>query len=244
MDDASPDQTVMAHFYRASVMHADVWRQRLDATTNWAIVTNAAMLSFTLSQPDTPHFIVLLLIGVNFLLLIMESRRYQLYDLWRRRIRCLDRYFIAAQLAPGHGPSPEHARRELKSLADDLGHSYPQLSLIDALGYRLRRNYGYIQLIALGTWCLKLFIHPTPVSSATYFVRRAHIGYITGPMTMTMVISLTLIVVFVALRAPSEQMVAWQQLPSPIERLFRLPIFHRRMALDEEENFHRHDPKH
>ena len=32
---------VFVHFYRAVVSHMDVWRQRMDATTNWA----AAMTS-------------------------------------------------------------------------------------------------------------------------------------------------------------------------------------------------------
>ena len=33
----------MIHFYRAEVTRANVWRQRLDATTNWAVIWCSAM---------------------------------------------------------------------------------------------------------------------------------------------------------------------------------------------------------
>lgn len=29
------DDTTLTHVYRAVVGHADVWRERMDATTNW-----------------------------------------------------------------------------------------------------------------------------------------------------------------------------------------------------------------
>ena len=31
--------TAMVHFFRAEVQRANVWRQRLDTTTNWAVVS-------------------------------------------------------------------------------------------------------------------------------------------------------------------------------------------------------------
>ena len=37
--------SVMVHFYRGEVQRSTSWRQRLDATTNWSVLTTAAMLS-------------------------------------------------------------------------------------------------------------------------------------------------------------------------------------------------------
>ena len=48
--------SVMIHFYRGEIQRSTVWRQRLDATTNWAVLTTAAMLSFSLRRrPEQSH---------------------------------------------------------------------------------------------------------------------------------------------------------------------------------------------
>src|SRR5207237_2417094 len=50
--------TAMVHFYRGEVQRSNVWRGRLDATTNWAVITAGAMLSFVFSSPNYPHFAI------------------------------------------------------------------------------------------------------------------------------------------------------------------------------------------
>ena len=42
----------MVHFFRAEVHRANIWRQRLDTTTNWAVVTTGAAISFAFSEPQ------------------------------------------------------------------------------------------------------------------------------------------------------------------------------------------------
>ena len=37
--------TAMVHLFRAEIQRANVWRQRLDTTTNWAVVATGATLS-------------------------------------------------------------------------------------------------------------------------------------------------------------------------------------------------------
>src|SRR5512136_2753632 len=54
--------TAMAHFFRGEMQRANVWRQRLDTTTNWAVVTTGAAISIAFSQA-THHLVILL----NFL---------------------------------------------------------------------------------------------------------------------------------------------------------------------------------
>ena len=101
---------VFVHFYRAVVAHMDVWRQRMDATTNWAAATTAAMVTFSFGSVDSPHFVLLLALGFNSVFLLMESRRYQTFDLWRRRFRLLNRYMIAPALTGGEAASPAEQR--------------------------------------------------------------------------------------------------------------------------------------
>ncbi len=227
--------SAVVHFYRAIVMHADVWRERLDATTNWAVVTTIGVISFAFARPQAPHFILLLLISACGLFLIMESRRYQTYDLWRRRIRSINKYIIAPRIAPDTAPSDSETQRELASLAEDLGRAVPHLRFIDAVGYRLRRNYGYIYLFAVGSWAIKLYLHPAEATTAAELVSRAEIAMIPGTFVLGFVSLCSVLILFLALRAPSEQMLSWRRLPSPLIRLRKGTIFPQTVAEEEEE---------
>jgi uncharacterized membrane protein len=89
---------VRVHFYRAVVSHMDVWRLRLDATTNRAAVTVTGMITFSFSTLTAPHYVLLLALVFQFVFLPMESRRYQPFDLWRQRFRALNRALIVPAL--------------------------------------------------------------------------------------------------------------------------------------------------
>ena len=52
--------TSMVHFFRAEVSRANVWRQRLDTTTNWAVVSDARLdVCVTLPVPSLAQQIAL-----------------------------------------------------------------------------------------------------------------------------------------------------------------------------------------
>ncbi len=227
--------SAVVHFYRAIVMHGDVWRKRLDATTNWAVVTTIGVVSFAFTRPDAPHFILLFLISADALFLTMETRRYQIYDLWRRRIRSINKYVIAPQLSPKDAPSADEIERELSDLAADLGRAVPHLPFLDALGYRLRRNYGYIYLFTVGSWVIKLYLHPIDATTTSDLLDRASVGMIPGSVTILIVALSSVIILFAALRAPSEQMMRWRRIPSPLKRLKTGSLFPPAMSEPEEE---------
>jgi uncharacterized membrane protein len=48
----------MVHFYRGEVQRSNTWRNRLDTTTNWAVITAGATLSFAFSSTANPHFVI------------------------------------------------------------------------------------------------------------------------------------------------------------------------------------------
>ncbi|MBU1877465.1 MAG: DUF2270 domain-containing protein, partial [Chloroflexi bacterium] len=51
--------TAMVHLFRAEVQRANVWRQRLDTTTNWAVITTGAAISIAFSSA-THHGVIIL----------------------------------------------------------------------------------------------------------------------------------------------------------------------------------------
>lgn len=215
---AAPDLShpVFVHFYRAVVAHMDVWRQRMDATTNWAAATTAAMVTFSFGSEDSPHFVLLLALGFNGVFLLMESRRYQIFDLWRRRFRTLNRFLVVPVLT---GEGDEEAQRAaLAGVAEDLGRLVPHMSLAEAMGYRIRRNYAYLFSVAIVAWTLKLEVHPAPAASVAELVRRAAVGVLPGSAVVAVLLAAGALTLLLALRAPSERMLNWEAVPSPYHR--------------------------
>lgn len=228
--DGVPDLShpMFVHFYRAVVAHMDVWRQRMDATTNWAAATTAAMVTFSFGSAQSPHFVLLLALAFNSVFLIMESRRYQTFDLWRRRFRLLNRYVVAPVLV-GHAERPTEEQREaLARVAEDLGRMIPHVTLGQAVGFRLRRNYIYLMAVGLVAWVLKLEVHPEPAGDLAEMARRASMGTVPGPAVVAAVALVVLGGLLLALRAPSERMLNWADVPSPYQRWMSRAPFRRR----------------
>ena len=210
---------VTVHFYRAVVGHADVWRQRMDATTNWAAATTAGMITFSFGAPEAAHVVLLLSLAFDVIFLLMESRRYQVYDLWRRRFRSLNQFLVAPVLRDGGEPSEDAIRAGLDAVAEDLGGTVPHLSLVQAIGYRIRRNYGFLFIIVLLAWLLKLALHPTAAGDVGEMARRAAIGAANAEVVIGSVIAFLLIALVLALRAPGEHMIRWSAVPSPYSQM-------------------------
>lgn len=190
----------------------------MDATTNWAAATTAAMITFSFGSPAAPHFILLLTLAFDSVFLLMESRRYQTYDLWRRRFRTLNRYLIAPALSQRHSLEPELVADRLAGVADDLGRTVPYLSVREAVGYRIHRNYGYIFAVTLVAWLLKLQSQPSPAASVGQLVERAAIGPLPGAAVLVAVGIFMVATGVLATMAPSEGMLDWAEVPSPMSR--------------------------
>jgi uncharacterized membrane protein len=168
--------TAMVHFFRAEVQRANVWRQRLDTTTNWAVVATGATLSIAFSQSEVHHAIILLNTLLVLWFLFIEARRYRYYELWSYRVRLMETDFYAAMLVPPFHPSPEWAESLAESL---LSPSFP-ISLWEAMGRRLRRNYLWIFIILYAAWVAKIGLVPQPASDLAEFIPRAAVGPISG----------------------------------------------------------------
>src|SRR5438105_7261098 len=77
------DITALSHLYRGELYRSTVWRTRLDATTNWAVVTTGIALSLTFSS-ESASPLPLVLVGILVaIFLYIEARRYRFFDFWR-----------------------------------------------------------------------------------------------------------------------------------------------------------------
>ncbi|MCC6498898.1 MAG: DUF2270 domain-containing protein [Anaerolineales bacterium] len=187
--------TAMVHLFRAEIQRANVWRQRLDTTTNWAVVATGATLSISFSQPNVHHGVIILNTLLVTWFLFMEARRYRYYELWSYRVRLMETDFYAAMLVPPFQPSPEWA----ESLAENLlAPSFP-ISMWEAFGRRLRRNYLWIYLILFASWMGKGYLFPQPAVGLQEFIARGAVGPIPGPIILSIGIGFHLFLLLVAI---------------------------------------------
>lgn len=172
---------LMIHFYRGEMNRATIWRQRLDVTTNWAIGATAAMLTYMLSDARAPHGSVLLILGVIFIMLHMEARRYMYYDIWRARLRMIERGLVAPALSrQACRLELDHEEEWRTLLAEDLRHASFHMPYSEAFGRRLQRNYIWLVLLAYGGWLLKLGIWPEPANNISELLQHATVGNMPG----------------------------------------------------------------
>ena len=192
---ASEFTTAMVHLFRAEVTRANVWRQRLDTTTNWAVGTTAASISLAFTESAIGHIVILLNLLLVTIFLIIEARRYRYYELWSSRVRLMETDFFAAMLVPPFHPSPDWA----EALAENLLLPHFPISTWEALGRRLRRNYLWIYLVVGVSWAAKLWLFPVAAKSFAEVVTRASVGSIAGEWVFSGTLVFTGLVFLMAL---------------------------------------------
>ena len=175
--------TAMVHLFRAEVSRANVWRQRLDTTTNWAVITTGAVISLAFTQGTVSHLVILLNLLLLTIFLIIEARRYRYYELWSSRVRMMETDFFAAMLVPPFKPSADWA----EGLAESLLQPQFPISELEALGRRLRRNYLWIYLVVGTAWLGRLALFPTPAHSINDVFQHAAVDNLSGKWIVSVV---------------------------------------------------------
>jgi uncharacterized membrane protein len=184
----------LSHYYRGEMSRMMSWRDRLDRTTNWAIAAVAAMLSISLSSPESHHGLLLFAMVLVFLLLIIESRRYRFFHVYRSRVRLIERNYYTRLFAPREMVDPS---QWMAQLGEDLRLPRFSMTLRQAMARRLRRNYFWLFLILLMAWLLKTttsILQPRPVPreapySISHLLDNAAIGYLPGWMVLIVVLA-------------------------------------------------------
>lgn len=194
----------LSHYYRGELGRMTSWRDRIDRTSNWAITVVAALLSVSLSTPTSHHGVLLFGMMLVTLLLMIEARRYRFFDIYRARIRQVERCYFAQILAPEADIRGEWAVVVAKSLR----HPRFLLSYSEAMHRRLKRNYSWMYLILFLAWCLKistpkLQTEGTPALQAhswSYVIDNAVLGPIPGLAVISIVVAFYLGILCFALR--------------------------------------------
>jgi uncharacterized membrane protein len=207
--DSSNFNTAMVHLYRAEVTRANSWRSRLDVTTNWALLSTAAAISFAFGQQNTHHSVIILNTLLITLFLFIEARRYRYYELWSYRIRLMETDFYAALLVPPFRPDPDWASKLTESLLN------PQFTISgwEALGRRLRLNYLWIYFALLIVWLAKLLLYPNTIESLDMLIARARIGVAPGWLVMILVVLFYSTLVIIAFVTRSLRQAAGEVFP-------------------------------
>lgn len=139
--------------YRGEMQRANTWRQRLDTSTNWAIVITAAVLTWVFSSPSNSHVALLLTEGLILVFSVLEARRYRLFDIWRTRVRLLEENVMAPAV---HFKESEKNVDWSHVLADDLKDPRFKISMQEAWSRRMERVYIWIVSFLLIAWYSKL----------------------------------------------------------------------------------------
>ncbi len=181
----------LIHLYRGELGRMVSYRSRLDTTTNWAIVTTAAMTTFALGNSNVSHAVFLFAMFLNYFFLHLETRRFRVYELSHQRVRILERYFYGEML----GQTPDKAWRE--ALAKELQQPRSPVTRLNALGWRVRRNYIWIYAAVLLAWLMKL----SSASPAMNLVQAARVGAVSGTWVTVVVVVVYLLLILLAVRA-------------------------------------------
>ena len=186
----------LIHLYRAEVGKLTSYRQRLDTTTNWAVVTSAGLASFALGDPGNSHATFLFSMFMNYFFLHLEARRFRTYEIAHHRVRIMERFFYPAML----GDKVDAGWHQL--LLGELAKPRSPMSRWDALGWRLRRNYLWIYAAVLMAWLSKLdLIQERLPASLRGFVELARVGTVPGWLIGLAVLAFYTYLIYLAIRA-------------------------------------------
>lgn len=170
---SAPEVGALAHLYRGEVYRSTIWRTRLDATTNWSVVSLGIALSISYSSPTSSALPLLLVAALIGVFLYLEARRYRYFNVWRARARWMEIHFYAPVLK--NQPYDEGGAWQQR-LADDYERPEHHISFSRAMGRRLRRNYLWIFAVQAAAYFGKLFIHPVPMQTSADFFERMVVG--------------------------------------------------------------------
>lgn len=187
----------LIHLYRAEATKVVAYRQRLDMTTNWAVVTSAGIASFALGSNATSHVAFLFAMFLNYFFLHLEARRFRTFELSHHRLRILERFFYPAML----GDKVDAGWHQL--LIAELAKPRSPMTRLDALGWRLRRNYLWIYAATVMAWLAKLDLsRPPGLFWGPGLLRDlAGVGTVPGEYILAGVALLFAYLIFLAVRA-------------------------------------------
>jgi uncharacterized membrane protein len=172
---------MLAHLYRGEMYRSKIWRTRLDSTTNWAVATTGIALSVTFGNAYNSPLPLVLVALMSLIFLSIEARRYRYFDIWRTRVRIMEKGMYVPMLR-GEGVQVDSGWNQ--ELARDYEKLHFHITFLEAFGRRLRRNYSFMFGVQAVSYFLKVCVHPIPIQSLKDLWRHAQIGPIPGEVVL------------------------------------------------------------
>jgi uncharacterized membrane protein len=130
---------------------------------------------------------------IVLLLLTIEARRYCFFDVYRTRVRLLERNYFAQIFAP----EPAVDRDWLQVLGQDLRKPRFLMPMKTALSRRLRRNYFWMFLVLLLAWVLKISsatlhqegVRPDATQTLLEWIQSLALGPVSGWLVLLAVLA-------------------------------------------------------
>jgi uncharacterized membrane protein len=177
-EDMGPSSAT-AHLYRGEIHRMKFWRERLDRTTNWAVLVISAILTWAFSRPGIPHYVILLGVTTLSVFLVIEARRYRGYDIWRSRVRTLQQNVFAYGLDSSAGLVDTDWRQKL---SQDYREPTIKISTEEAIAHRLRRVYLPLFTVLIVAWLVRI-----TAFSPESWTASAAVGMVPGVVVITTV---------------------------------------------------------
>ncbi len=183
------------HYYRAEVYRETNWRNRLDVTTNWSIVTTGAILSFAFTNESAPHALILMNFVIVWFFLYIEARRFRYYSVLKERTRLIENHLLSP-IINGSQIDTHSSLEWAHTLSESLTSPKVTMSRLDSIAWRFRRNYSVIFLLILTSWIAKVTFLDSETQTLSQFFISARLWFIPGEVT-TWVFFLLLTLTFV-----------------------------------------------
>ncbi len=176
--------SALVHLYRGELSRSNIWRTRLDTTTNWSIICVMGLLSFTFSRDDHTHGTVLLGVFITLQFLTLEARRYRFFDVWRNRVRMIEENFYGPILTRDLSSPTSHWGN---LVASDLLRPRFKITFLQAFRARLKRNYWFLFCILFAAWFIK--IQPETANTYDSWLHAMSIGPMPGWVSLIVMLS-------------------------------------------------------
>ena len=187
--------TGLIHLYRAEVGRLTAYRARLDTTTSWGISSSAVVFTLGFGNADVAHAAFLFLMALDHFFVFLEARRFRYYEVSRFRVHILERFFFPSLL--GKEVDPGWTVR----LTGELQRPSSPVTLLAAMGWRLRKNYLGLFGAVLVAWIIKLDVQGGFTVDLRELVGRAALGSIPGWAVWAGVVAFYAWLIFLAWRA-------------------------------------------
>jgi len=147
----SPWPGAGARRYRGDVTRLTSYRQRLDATTNWAVTLTSVLVAFSLGSNTTGHYFFGFILILQLFFCGVEARRLVYYRLVRHRCRLFERGLFSHLLMPDMPASDWK-----KALRDTYMADAKLIPFRQGFMIRIKRIYGFLVLATYMGWIFKL----------------------------------------------------------------------------------------